>query len=350
MTTDIVPVAPAAPPMLAAPEELTIDQLQARCDKVQEAIARVLIRGVDIIIIPGVKQPVATKSAAEKLALLFMFQPSFATREERDGDHRTYHVTCTLTHAPTGRVVGIGDGSCSTMESKYRWRNADRACPKCCAAAIIKGKVFDNADGSKSGGGWYCFPKKGGCGAKFSDTDAAITAQQTGRVENPDLADVWNTVLKMAQKRAFVGITLIATGASGHVTQDMEDHSPAQDDSPPPAQDMTPRAKPAAPYTPPPREEPRKVPPEADRVPVEIGDVRTTAGNTNGKAWTRYDVTLTGPQGTFAASTFSDSLGSDMQNAKGMRGVARLTPGAKPEYPARLHDMEPIATSDGTPF
>jgi hypothetical protein len=34
-------------------------------------------------------------------------------------------------------------------------------CPKCGAAAIIKGKA-------EYGGGWVCFKKKGGCGAKFA--------------------------------------------------------------------------------------------------------------------------------------------------------------------------------------
>lgn len=37
----------------------------------------------------------------------------------------------------------------------------------------------------------------------------------------------WNTVIKMAQKRALVGAAIVATAASGLFTQDMEDMNPA---------------------------------------------------------------------------------------------------------------------------
>jgi hypothetical protein len=43
------------------------------------------------------------------------------------------------------------------------------------------------------------------------------------RIPNPDGADVVNTIQKMAQKRALVAATLIATSASEFFTQDVED-------------------------------------------------------------------------------------------------------------------------------
>ena len=103
------------------------------------------------------------------------------------------------------------------MESKYRWRRGERKCPTCGkAATIIKGKA-------EYGGGWICFGKKGGCGGKWPDGDKAIEGQQTDRVENPDVADTYNTVLKMAKKRAQVDATLTVVGASDILTQDLED-------------------------------------------------------------------------------------------------------------------------------
>jgi len=45
----------------------------------------------------------------------------------------------------------------------------------------------------------------------------------TGRVPNPDTADVVNTIQKMAQKRALVPATLLATSGSEFFTQDLED-------------------------------------------------------------------------------------------------------------------------------
>ena len=43
------------------------------------------------------------------------------------------------------------------------------------------------------------------------------------RIPNPDVADVVNTIQKMAQKRALVAATLIARSASEFFTQDVED-------------------------------------------------------------------------------------------------------------------------------
>jgi len=45
-------------------------------------------------------------------------------------------------------------------------------------------------------------------------------------LDNPDVADVVNTIQKMAQKRALVAATLIATSASEFFTQDVEDADP----------------------------------------------------------------------------------------------------------------------------
>lgn len=129
--------------------------------------------------------------------------------------HREYRATCSL-YATDGTFLGDGSGSCSTMESKYRYRNSERVCPDCGEAAIIKGKA-------EYGGGWLCFKKKGGCGTTFEDYDPAITDQEIGKVENPDIADVYNTCEKMADKRAFVAAVLKVTGASEVFTQDLED-------------------------------------------------------------------------------------------------------------------------------
>jgi hypothetical protein len=43
------------------------------------------------------------------------------------------------------------------------------------------------------------------------------------KMENPDIADTYNTVLKMAKKRAYIDGILSATAASDIFTQDIED-------------------------------------------------------------------------------------------------------------------------------
>lgn len=111
-----------------------------------------------------------------------------------DGDHYRVRTHIALFNAE-GRQITSGDGICSTRETKYAYRKGERECPSCHSPAIIKGKA-------QYGGGWLCYDKKGGCGAKFNDGDESIEAQVIGRIDNPDKADIENTVLKMSIKRA----------------------------------------------------------------------------------------------------------------------------------------------------
>jgi hypothetical protein len=167
------------------------------------------------------------KAGAEKLCLTFRLAPCYHIERERDGEHLDVTATCTLTHIPSGQEYGSGLGSCSTKEAKYAYRQGGRKCPACGQDAIIKGKA-------EWGGGWVCFKKKGGCGSKFADGSADIESQQTGRVPNPDLADAYNTVLKMACKRALVAAVLNVTAASDIFTQDVEDFGPETEAAPEP--------------------------------------------------------------------------------------------------------------------
>lgn len=234
--------------------EYTTRDVLAHLVKIQDVMKAAMRDGTHYGLIPGCgTKPSLLKPGAELLAMLFRLRPSYSVAvTELGSGHREYVVTCTLTHIPSGREWGAGTGSCSTMESKYRYRAGERVCPKCRKAAIIKGK-------EEFGGGWICFAKKGGCGEKWADGAAAIESQATGRAENPDIADSYNTVLKMAQKRAFVGVVLGATSASDCFTQDVEDlaqaefeaakpvavHAPAPAPVPPPAAKPAKAAAPA---------------------------------------------------------------------------------------------------------
>jgi hypothetical protein len=196
--------------------ELSVQEMTAQVDKIQAVMKAVMKEGEHYGVIPGTKKPSLLKPGAEKLGLTFRLIPRFSV-EHRDLDngHREEVVMCDLVN-PAGQFMGQGVGSCSTMEAKYRWRDQSRKCPKCGQETIIKGK-------EEYGGGWLCFAKKGGCGAKYQDEDQAIIGQAVGRVENADIADTYNTVLKMGKKRAFVDATIQATGASDIFTQDVED-------------------------------------------------------------------------------------------------------------------------------
>lgn len=208
---------PEGPRALAkASDEMSVVDLVHRVSKVQEVQQQVMKEGHHFGKIPGVDKPTLFKPGAEILGMTFRLDPQFHVDERRDGDHREFLVTCTLYHAPTGTRLGSGLGSCSTRESKYAWRKGERKCPSCGKESIIRGK-------KEYGGGWLCFTKKGGCNAKFKDGDQTIESQSTDRVPNPDIADMYNTVLKMAVKRAHVAAILFVTCASDIFTQDVED-------------------------------------------------------------------------------------------------------------------------------
>lgn len=203
------------------------DDVKFRLDLVTDLLKRVMVQGIkgDYGIIPGTgDKPTLLKPGAEKLCMLFRLAPTYDRQSVDMGrGHREYVIACTLTHIPTGVVWGQGLGSGSTMESKYRWRGGGRKCPKCGAAAIKKSKFAPRGTPHGTEPGWYCYDKAGGCGENFAAGDPTVEGQETGRIENPDIADTYNTVLKMAMKRAFVGAVIVATGASALFTQDLDD-------------------------------------------------------------------------------------------------------------------------------
>lgn len=196
--------------------ELTVEELMAQMRKVQDAMREAMSQDIHYGVIPGTNKPTLLKPGAEKLCLLFRLDPEYDSQEHYEGKHLSIKTKCTLYHIPTGLRYGSGEGSCSTHESKYAFRKAGRSCPQCNAEAIIKGKV-------EYGGGFICFAKKGGCGAKYADNDPAILAQPVGRVPNEDLADCYNTILKMSAKRSLIAAVLNVTAASDIFGQDVED-------------------------------------------------------------------------------------------------------------------------------
>lgn len=195
--------------------------LKARHNLLVQATKEVLVEGLDFGKIPGTgDKPTLLKPGAEKLCYLFGLRPTFEVVEAREdwtGGLFYYRYRCTL-HDQSGNVLADGEGSCNSREKKYRYRQSERVCPKCGKPTIIKGK-------EEYGGGWLCYAKKGGCGAKFADNAPEITSQPSGLVENTEPYDLVNTIQKMAQKRALVAAVLVGAGASQFFTQDVEDMS-----------------------------------------------------------------------------------------------------------------------------
>jgi len=211
----------------ALPAQASVEAQLAEIEVFQRLVKNRLIDGHDFGIIPGTQKPTMLLPGAQKITKLAKCRPHYIVlREVEEWDREpqplfAYTIQCQLIYLPTGEIVDEGVGECNSMESKYRWRQRERECPECGQAAIIKGKA-------EYGGGWLCFRKKNGCGAKFNDNDPAIVDQPTGRVLNPDIADQNNTILKMAKKRALVDAALSLGSLADLFTQDLEDVARAE--------------------------------------------------------------------------------------------------------------------------
>ena len=197
---------------------MTITDVLERTALVRQVLEDVMIKDVHYGVIPGCgDKPTLLKPGAEKLCLTFRMAPEYVIEKiDLPKEHREYETTCNLYSIPGHAFIGSGVATCSTMETKYRYRNKPAVCPKCKAEAIIKGK-------KEYGGGWICWAKREGCGAKFEDGDKSIENQDTGKVENDNLSDQYNTVKKISAKRALTAATIVATSASDVFAQDLED-------------------------------------------------------------------------------------------------------------------------------
>jgi len=201
---------------------MPLSQAKQRRDQVVAFVREIMVSGTDFGTIPGTDKDTLLKPGAEKLTTFFGLSKQFTLIEKTEHwtDEEPFFYYLYRCHLYRGQMlIAEGDGSCNSFETKYRYRQGQRKCPSCGQATIIKGKA-------EYGGGWLCFGKKGGCGAKFPDGDATIETQQTGRIKNPDVCDQVNTIQKMAQKRALIAATLLAVNASEFFTQDLEDYIP----------------------------------------------------------------------------------------------------------------------------
>ena len=213
---------------MAISQALGVEEIIAQVQLIQNVMHKVMQEGEHFGTIPGCgDKKTLLQPGAQKLTMTFRLAPEYQIQEvDLAKGHKEYRITCTLKTIQGGTFVGQGVGCCSTMESKYRWRGGARVCPKCGKETIIMGRKFKPTDPEP---GWLCWAKKGGCGATWPKGATEIESQSMNKIENDNPADCYNTVLKMAKKRAFVDATITATAASDIFTQDVgDDEEPEQ--------------------------------------------------------------------------------------------------------------------------
>ncbi|MDE2104849.1 MAG: hypothetical protein KGL39_46865, partial [Patescibacteria group bacterium] len=199
---------------------LTANAVVTRVRLIQEVMRKVMKKDTHYGVIPGCAKPSLWKPGAEQLLVTFRIAPDQPRVEDlSSSDSVRYRVT--RTGISNGVTVASGIGECSSDEEKYKWR-----APVC--AAEYEATPEDRRR------------------MKWRRDGSSYQQVRT----NP--ADVANTILKMADKRAFVAMTLLATAASDIFTQDLEDLPEeivqaveGSNPKPAPIADPQPKAKPA---------------------------------------------------------------------------------------------------------
>lgn len=182
----------------------TILEIEEQVQLIQQLLRKVMRQDVHYGTIPGTDKPTLYKPGAEKIGLTFRLAASFDVQSVNlPGGHREYTVTCRLT-ARDGTPVGEGIGVCSTMEGKYRYRWDATGAP-------VPSEYWDTRDQSLLGGPAFVARKVKGTWQIFQRVD----------YDNP--ADYYNTVAKMAKKRAHIDAILTSTAASDIFEQDLDD-------------------------------------------------------------------------------------------------------------------------------
>lgn len=174
----------------------TVKEILAHVELIQHVMKEVMQEGQHYGKIPGIDKPTLLKPGAEKILETFRLASDPEVIDKSGSDNVTYRVKVTLRHQLTGAFIGAGVGECSTEEEKYKWRKP------CCD------QEWEDTPSDRRREKWI---------KPYDKEPSKVKQIRT----NP--ADLANTVLKMAKKRALVDATLTATAASDIFVQDIED-------------------------------------------------------------------------------------------------------------------------------
>lgn len=187
-------------PIMTKAKPLTSDELKDHVNLIKEVLLKVMIKGTHYDVIPGTDKETLLKPGAEKILTTFRIACMPEITDLSTADEIRYRVEARGVHQTTGIVVGAGVGECSSMEDKYAWRG------------VICDDEWDATPESRRREKW----------SKGWNGSPPICVRQVRT--NP--ADLANTILKMAKKRAMVDLTLTATAASDVFSQDLDDMPP----------------------------------------------------------------------------------------------------------------------------
>lgn len=171
---------------------MTAMSVVAQVRLIQEVMKAVMKKDEHYGVIPGTQKPSLYKAGAEKLLMTFRIAPDPIVEDLSTSDSVRYRVTVKGTSIASGAFLGSGIGEASSDEEKYKWRKA------------VHEDEFTQTPEDRRRLKFF----------KDGNTQPQIRT-------NP--ADVANTILKMAKKRAYVDLALTTTAASDLFAQDLED-------------------------------------------------------------------------------------------------------------------------------
>lgn len=172
------------PPDSAVPSALppfSVTEIRKRIHAIQEVMRGVMKEGTHYGTIPGTPKPSLWKAGAEVLCMTFRLAPLLESRVTGDDPEAEWAYTGTKRDGTT---------VCGTCMGFFEIEAT-------CTVHGASGEVLSR------------------CSARCNNREVKYRALP--------VFDVRNTILKMAEKRAFVSAVLMATGASDIFTQDIED-------------------------------------------------------------------------------------------------------------------------------
>lgn len=203
--------------------ELSVEAVMHQVNKVQALMKRVLKKDMHYGRIPGTNKESLYKAGAEKIGLTFRVgQRIHEQTTDLGGGHYDFSYKVELYHTPSGQFLGEGVGSASTKESKYRYRKG-----------MVESKVVVPLAYKKSPKVELLLAELKKAKVEIPPEAEDVTAVKNNagqlviafkmKLENKDIADIYNTVRKMGKKRAYVDAIISAFALSDIFTQDLEE-------------------------------------------------------------------------------------------------------------------------------
>lgn len=182
--------------------EMTTQELMAQSIRIHEVLTKVMVKDIHYGVIPGTQKPTLYQAGAEKICSTFRLAPRYDVDDlsEPGENFYRYRAKCSLHTIRDGLFVGSAMGEASSAEEKYQWE-----------AAVCQ-EHYDATDPSRKR---IKFKR-----VRDGGHEEILQVQR-------NCADLANTVLKIACKRAFLSAVKGATAASDILDVDLDEEAVA---------------------------------------------------------------------------------------------------------------------------